>query len=71
MEELKITMRAARYNSGKTQKELAAAVGVSDYTIRHWEQGITAPDIEQFKKFCDAVGIDPGHIIFAKKSRLN
>ena len=71
MEELKITMRAARYNSGKTQKELAEAVGVSDYTIRHWEQGITAPDIEQFKKFCDAVGIDPGHILFVKKSRLN
>lgn len=43
MEELKISLAAARVNAELTQEELAAKLGKSKQTIINWEKGKSAP----------------------------
>ena len=47
MEQIQITLAAARVNAGLTQEDAAQAMKVSKNTIVNWEKGKTSPTIMQ------------------------
>lgn len=51
LKELGIALKAYRLASGEAIKDLAAAIEVSDNTVREFEAGIKAPDIEIIELF--------------------
>ena len=50
--DLQITMAAARVNAGKTQKDVAEEMRVSNKTVLNWETGKTRPKPAQLEMFC-------------------
>lgn len=53
MENIQISLKAARVNAGMTQEEVAKAMHISKQTIINWEKGKTTPaiaDIEMISK---------------------
>ena len=52
-EEPKITLVAARANSGLSQKEMALEMGVDISTIVNWEKGKTEPSASQLRKISE------------------
>ena len=53
MQDLKISMAAARVNAKKTQQDVANIMRVSKQTIVNWENGKVIPRPAQFKMYCD------------------
>lgn len=51
-------IKAARRESGMTQKGLAAQVGVPYQTIQYWENGRRNPKIDNLQKVADALDVD-------------
>lgn len=68
---MSITLKAARVNAGLTQSQMAKALGVSEVTIRSYEQGKTFPDVRQIQIIEDLTGIPVSDIRFAKNVRIN
>ena len=62
MENLKLTLAAARVNAGMTQSELAAKLGVSKQTVIAWERGQRPIRPIAFHAFADAVGMPEEHL---------
>ena len=54
----KLTLRAARINSGMGQEEVAKALEVSTRTISNWEHERTYPTIYQLVRLCKLYGVD-------------
>lgn len=52
-----ITLKAARVNSGLTQKEFAKELGVSNTTVNNWENGDTEPSLSQLREISRLSGI--------------
>lgn len=50
---MKITLKAARVNSGFDQSEVASKLGVNITTVSSWETGKTKPSLENFRKLCE------------------
>jgi transcriptional regulator with XRE-family HTH domain len=46
-----------RKNLGLSQRELAAAVGVSEAAIGHWERGIRHPRGEHLRRYVEALDV--------------
>lgn len=65
MENIKISLAAARVNSGMNQREFAEELGVSLATITNWEKGKSEPDVSQLRKISQLSGI-PMDFIFVK-----
>ena len=59
-----ITLKAARVNTGMTQKEAAKAIGISAQTLLNYEKGRTFPDIRVLPKIEEAYGLSYREIIF-------
>jgi transcriptional regulator with XRE-family HTH domain len=49
---LKISLEAARRNAGFTQKQAAAALGISNKTLCQWEKGVSIPRIDKIEAIC-------------------
>lgn len=64
MEGYKMTLRALRVNSGLTQAEAAAQLGVSTDTLANWEAGKTYPDVRQLRKIEELYNIEYSGINF-------
>ena len=47
---------ATRMAAGRTQEQLAEAVGVSRQTVAKWESGETSPDLEHAAALAEALG---------------
>lgn len=62
MEDVKITLEAARVNKGLTQPEAGELIGVSGRTICSWEKGSSFPDVRQVAKIEEVYGV-PYHMI--------
>lgn len=62
MDQIKISMAAARVNAGFTQREIAAKMQVSTNTIVNWEKGKVVPKPAQFKMYCDLCGMPVEYI---------
>ena len=53
-----ITVKAARVNAGKTQQEVADAMGVHVQTYGRIEKNPEDMSIKEAKKFADIVGVN-------------
>lgn len=53
MDNIKISLAAARVNAGLTQLEVSSILGVSKQTVCNWESGKTAPNITQARRLSD------------------
>ncbi len=61
----KITLKAARVNSGYSQKEASEILGISNKTLCSWENGKTFPDQPMIEKICTLYGVTYDMIVFA------
>lgn len=65
----------ARVKRGMSQTRVADHIGVSRKTVQNWENGLGAPDIDQVKDWCEAIGENPMIIftlfIFGEASGTN
>ena len=61
---LKISLAAARVNSGIKQSVAAKEVGVTPLTLRNWEKGKTFPKPAQVEKLCKLYGVTWNDIFF-------
>lgn len=67
MEELRITLEAARVNAGYSQKEAAKRLKVDPYTLRNWEKGRTSPTLKKAKEIENLYGISFDYIFLPYK----
>lgn len=68
MQDIRITLAAARVNSGLNQSEFAREMGVSLATITNWEKGRTEPDATQLRKISQLSGIPMDYIFVQNES---
>ncbi|MBQ4072194.1 MAG: helix-turn-helix transcriptional regulator [Clostridia bacterium] len=61
--EFKRNLRQIRIDSGKTQKDIATALCVSETCYAHWEQGRSEPSIANLKKLCEIFDIKVGELL--------
>ena len=54
-------------NEIPSQKALAKLVGVSEATVRRWEQGTACPDAWEVNRLCHHFGIEPDELIRPQK----
>ena len=53
----RFSLKAARVNSGFSQKEAAEKLGISNKTLCSWENGKTFPDQPMIEKICILYGL--------------
>ncbi len=64
---VKMTLKAARVNSGLSQKEAGEMLGVSDDVLSNWERGISFPDVIQLKRIENLYHVSYDNLIFLPK----
>ena len=64
---VKMTLKAARVNSGLSQKEAGKMLGVSDDVLSNWERGISFPDVIQLKRIENLYPVSYDNLIFLPK----
>lgn len=62
MQNLHISLAAARVNANLTQAEMAIKLGVHRTTVYNWENGKTSPDSAQLKKIGELSHIPTDYI---------
>ena len=63
----KITIRAARINSGLTQEAMADRLGVSLATVNAWERGRKSIRPAYLYAICQITGFEPDDIFFPEE----
>ena len=58
-------VRAARYVTGLSMRELAVKCGVSLHTVQNWERGSVPRDATIRERLCAVLGVEEG-ILFAE-----
>lgn len=61
---IKITLKAARCNTGYSQKEAAEKLEVSNATLCNWESGKSFPNAQQIDKICKLYGVSYDNLNF-------
>lgn len=61
---MKLTLKALRVNRGWSQKEAAKNIGVSDLTLRRYEQGKSFPNAKIIGRIESAYGVSYDNINF-------
>ncbi len=61
---MRVSLRAARVNSGLTLAEAALKIGVSKDTVRNWEIGKTYPDVMDMEKIMNLYSVRYDDIFF-------
>lgn len=64
MDELKISLAAARVNAGMTQDEAAKEMKVGKQTIVNWEKGKSEPSVSQGRRLSEIYHMPLDRIIF-------
>lgn len=64
----KITLEAARVNTGLTQEQLAEKMGVSRQSVFDWENGKREMRTAYLYLFCQITGFSEDDILLPKKS---
>lgn len=62
-----INLKAARVNSGYTQKQVANKIGVSRNTIVNWENGRSIPGVDKVNILLKLYHMNYDNIIFYAK----
>lgn len=65
---VKITLEAARVNTGLTQEQLAEKMGVSRQTVIDWENGKREMRTAYLYMFCHITGFSEDDILLPKMS---
>lgn len=60
----RISLKAARVNSGLSQNEAAKRLGISRATLQNYESGNTVPDILMSRKIEEVYGFPADFIFF-------
>ena len=60
----KITLKAARVNSGLSQKEAAKQLGVAQSTLYKWENGKNKPNVKYLSRIENLFNLPISNIIF-------
>ncbi|MBM6686854.1 helix-turn-helix domain-containing protein [Faecalicatena contorta] len=68
MEELQISLAAARVNAGMTQEYVAKVMHVSKQTIVNWEKGYSEPTISQSRELSKIYHMPLKYIFLPEKS---
>lgn len=63
----KITIKGARVEARKTQREVAEALNVSRATVLSWEKGKTSPDVQKAQEFCSFCNIPYDRVTFLRE----
>lgn len=71
MDGFKITLKAARVNSGLTQQEAASSIGINKNTLIKWEQGKTSPDGLKLIALCELYHIPLNNIFLRSENTLS
>lgn len=64
MNNIRISMAAARVNAGLTQDEASKELHITKQTLVNWEKGVTQPKIEQAEMLSKLYKIPYQNIIF-------
>lgn len=64
----RITLVAARANSGLNQKEMAGKLGVDVSTVVNWEKGKSEPSASQLRKISELSHIPMDYIYVQEQS---
>ena len=65
---MRISIAAARVNSRLNQREFADKIGVSLATVTNWEKGKTEPDASQLRRISQLSGIPMDYIFVQEES---
>ena len=57
MDDFSMKLKELRKEKGLTQKELGAAIGISEVMIVQYERGVRTPKIEMREKIANALGV--------------
>lgn len=68
MEDVQISLAAARVNAGMTQEEVAKEMGVSKQTIINWEKGRNVPGIPEMLRISNIYNISQDYIFLPSYS---
>ena len=68
MENVKISLAAARVNAGMTQAEVAKILHKTPQTIVNWENGRSLIDMAKFTVLCELYKIPQSFIFVPNKS---
>lgn len=63
-------LKSARIERGYTQKELGAAVGVTEMTVGNWERGVKAPGLPALIVLSDKLGVSIDFLAEIKEQNL-
>jgi DNA-binding XRE family transcriptional regulator len=66
MEDYKVSLKAARVNSGMKQSDVAQALKISTKTLCNWESERTYPTLDMLVRLCALYKIPLGKIILPK-----
>ncbi len=67
MENIRISLEAARVNANLIQKEAAKKIGISTATLQNYESGKTVPTWEMATKISKVYDFPLEHIFFGRK----
>jgi len=56
-------IKQIRQSLNKTQKEVAAALGITPQSYQSYEWGLTFPSMENFIKLCDFLDVTPNDLL--------
>lgn len=62
-------IKKLRINAEKTQAEIAAACGVTQGTVAHWEHGKAFPRTEKIGAVAAALGCNPADLLREAENR--
>lgn len=68
MEELQISLAAARVNAGMTQEDVAREMHVSKNTVVNWEKGKVIPNFASLQVLSSLYNIPVNNIFLPKES---
>lgn len=64
MEQMQLSMKAARVNANLTQEEAAIAIGIGRSTLQSYEAGKCIPKIDVAKRMAKTYKLSVDNIIF-------
>ena len=67
---MQVTLKAARINTGLTQKEAADRIGVTVDTISNWERAKSFPNALQIRRIEEVYNIPYDNLIFCPSITL-
>ena len=62
-EQIRARLQEALRQRTVTQKELAAALGITQSTVAHYLRGDVLPALDTFANLCAALDADPAYIL--------